>query len=177
VYRYHPEWTVERVDWWRVDHERYPEWFLWPFWVQYPLWTFGAYDEYHVWRDVYWWHARDPVWVYTHHPGWVEPYPIWMRADHARHPEWFRSAYWQKHPHDWRSPDEAYRIVRGPERSRPGVGVPIMQHRYEETKSGKPAASQASSATHPPIRPAAVPPKVPATTPPKVSAVEPNAPK
>jgi len=91
VYRYHPEWVVEREEWWRVDHERHPEWFVNPFWREYPVWTYGAYDRHHVWRYAIWWHAHDPGWFYAHHPGWAEPYPEWMRADHARHPEWCKS--------------------------------------------------------------------------------------
>ena len=154
VYRYHPEWTVERVEWWQVDHERYPAWFLGPFWVQYPLWTFWYYDDHHVQRYAVWWYAHDPAWVYAHHPNWVEPYPRWMQADHARHPEWFRSAYWQKHPHDWRNPDEAYRLVRAQDRGRPGVGGPVKPHEYAGNSPGKPTANQGSSlAAHRPTEP------------------------
>lgn len=109
VYRYHPEWAVERQEWWELDHEQHPDWFMSPFWEQYPVWTYGDYDDNHVWHYAGWWHERNPAWFYAHHPGWAEVYPGWMRRDHEGHPEWFRSAYWQEHRHDWNHPDEAYR--------------------------------------------------------------------
>lgn len=45
VCRYHPERVVEREDWWVYDHQYHPEWFGSPFWAEYPIWTYGAYDE------------------------------------------------------------------------------------------------------------------------------------
>ena len=109
VYRYHPEWAMERQEWWEADHRQHPEWFGSPYWQQYPVWTWGDYDEHHVWHYAGWWHDRNPAWFYAHHPGWAEGHPEWMRRDHAGHPEWFRSPYWEEHRHDWNHPDEAYR--------------------------------------------------------------------
>lgn len=109
VYRYHPEWAVDHRDWWLADHNRHPEWFGSPYWRRYPVWTYGAYDRGHVWRDAGWWRERDPGWLYAHHPEWAEAHPGWLREDHSRHPEWFHSAYWHDHPRDWNHPDEAYR--------------------------------------------------------------------
>ena len=112
VYRYHPEWVVDEQDWWVYDHRMHPEWFDYPFWQEYPIWTYGAYDQSHVWRYAGWWRARNPAWFYANHPRWAEPYPNWIRADHAGHPEWFNSPYWHDHPHDWNHPDEVYRNLR-----------------------------------------------------------------
>jgi hypothetical protein len=109
VYRYHPEWAVEHQDWWMYDHGRHPEWFYSPYWRRYPVWTYGAYDRGHVWRDAGWWHERDAGWFYAHHPEWAEAHPNWLRDDHGRHPEWFHSAYWSEHPRDWNHPGEEYR--------------------------------------------------------------------
>ena len=109
VYRYHPEWAVDRDDWWVVDHRGHPEWFYSPYWRRYPVWTYGAYDRGHVWRNARWWRERDPGWFYAHHPEWAEVHPGWIREDHGRHPEWFHSAYWGEHPRDWSHPDEEYR--------------------------------------------------------------------
>jgi len=109
VYRYHPEWAVDRQEWWMADHRGHPEWFGSPYWRRYPVWTYGAYDRGHVWRDAGWWRGRDPGWFYAHHPEWAEAHPGWIRDDHGRHPEWFHSAYWSEHPRDWNHPDEEYR--------------------------------------------------------------------
>ncbi len=109
VYRYHPEWAVERQEWWLADHRSHPEWFGSPYWRRYPVWTYGAYDRGHVWREAGWWRERQPAWFYAHHPEWAEPYPRWIREDHGRHPEWFHSSYWSEHPRDWNHPDVEYR--------------------------------------------------------------------
>jgi len=109
VYRLHPEWAVDRREWWLADHRGHPEWFESPYWRRYPVWTYGAYDRAHVWRDAGWWRERDPAWFYAHHPEWAEAHPGWIRYDHGEHPEWFHSAYWSAHPRDWNHPDEEYR--------------------------------------------------------------------
>ena len=109
VYRFHPEWAVDRQDWWMADHRGHPEWFNSPYWRRYPVWTYGAYDRGHIWRDAGWWRERDPAWFYAHHPEWAEAHPGWIRDDHGRHPEWFHSAYWSEHPRDWNHPYEEYR--------------------------------------------------------------------
>ncbi len=109
VYRYHPEWAIEREEWWRADHEYHPEWFAYPFWQEYPVWGWGEYDRYHTWRSWGWWHEHDRGWFYAHHPEWAEGRPDWMREDRGEHPEWFRSAYWREHSHDWNHPDEGFR--------------------------------------------------------------------
>jgi hypothetical protein len=109
VYRYHPEWAVDRQEWWLADHRGHPGWFESPYWRRYPVWTYGAYDRGHVWRDAGWWRGRDPGWFYAHHPEWAEAHPGWIRDDHGRHPEWFHSGYWGEHPRDWNHPGEEYR--------------------------------------------------------------------
>jgi len=110
VYRYHPDWAVERQEWWEADHQRHPEWFGSPFWQQYPVWTYGDYDERHVWHYSGWWHEHNPNWMYERHPGWAEAHPEWMRHDHEGHPEWFHSPYWQQNRHDWKDPGKGYRL-------------------------------------------------------------------
>jgi hypothetical protein len=107
VYRYHPDWAVSH-GWWESDHLHHPEWFQSSFWHAYPLWTYGAYDQYRVWRSAQWWHSHDPAWLYAHHPEWAAPYSHWVREDYGQHPEWFRSAYWHDHPYSLNHPYERY---------------------------------------------------------------------
>jgi len=107
MYSHHPEWVVERRDWWWYDHQYHPDWFWAPFWGSYPLWTWGApYGG--AWHDYWWWHRYHPDWMYANHPEWAGPYGRWMRDDHGRHPEWFRSNYWRDHPRDWANPGREF---------------------------------------------------------------------
>jgi hypothetical protein len=46
--------------------------------------------------------------MYANHPEWAGPYGRWMRDDHGRHPEWFRSNYWRDHPRDWANPNREF---------------------------------------------------------------------
>jgi hypothetical protein len=69
VYRYHPEWAVDRQDWWMADHRDHPEWFESPYWRRYPVWTYGAYDRGHVWRDAGWVARARPGLVLCSSPG------------------------------------------------------------------------------------------------------------
>ncbi len=107
MYAYHPEWVVERRDWWWNDHQYHPDWFWAPFWGSYPLWTWGALYE-GVYHDYWWWHRYHPDWMYANHPEWAEPYGGWLRADYGAHPGWFTSNYWREHPRDWAHPDRAF---------------------------------------------------------------------
>jgi len=107
MYAYHPEWVVERRDWWWYDHQAHPDWFWAPFWGSYPLWTWGAPYE-GTYHDYWWWHRYHPDWMYANHPEWAEPYGGWLRADYGAHPGWFASNYWREHPRDWANPDRAF---------------------------------------------------------------------
>jgi hypothetical protein len=107
VYQFHPEWVVYREDWWVYDYRAHPKWFQYPFWKKYPVWTYGAYDQRYRWHYANWWHEHNPTWFYANHPRWAEPFPNWIRQDHATHPEWFRSVYWHEHPHDWNHPERS----------------------------------------------------------------------
>ncbi|MFZ0246658.1 hypothetical protein [Candidatus Binatus sp.] len=138
VYRYHPEWAVDHRDWWLADHQGHPEWFNSPYWRRYPVWTYGAYDRGHVWRDAGWWHERDAGWFYAHHPEWAEAHPGWIREDHGRHPEWFHSAYWSEHPRDWNHPGEEYRreLSRNIEYQRSHPASAELANRHENDHAG-----------------------------------------
>lgn len=138
VYRYHPEWAVDRQEWWLADHRGHPEWFNSPYWRRYPVWTYGAYDRGHVWRDAGWWHERDAGWFYAHHPEWAEAHPGWIREDHGRHPEWFHSAYWNEHPRDWNHPGEEYRreLSRNIEYQRSRPASAELANRHENYHAG-----------------------------------------
>ena len=138
VYRYHPEWAVDRQEWWLADHRGHPEWFNSPYWRRYPVWTYGAYDRGHVWRDAGWWHERDAGWFYAHHPEWAEAHPGWIREDHGRHPEWFHSSYWSAHPRDWNHPGEEYRreLSRNIEYQRSRPASAELANRHENYHAG-----------------------------------------
>ena len=150
VYRYHPEWVVDQQDWWVYDHQRHPEWFGYPFWREHPIWTYGAYDQYHHWRYAGWWREHNAGWFYANHPRWAEPYPNWIRADHYAHPDWFRSPYWHDHPHDWNHPDEAYRELRRTDYREPGRAE-NRAYPHGESQYSHPAAqySHGNSNYHP----------------------------
>jgi hypothetical protein len=107
MYSYHPEWAVERRDWWQYDHQYHPDWFWAPFWGLYPLWSWGAPYQ-GVYHDYWWWHQYHPDWMYANHPEWAEPYGGWLRDDYAGHPGWFTSNYWREHPRDWANPGRAF---------------------------------------------------------------------
>jgi hypothetical protein len=107
MYSHHPQWAVH-YDWWAADHRYHPGWFRSPFWRDHPMWAWGARGPRGVWHDYRWWHEHDPGWMYAHHPEWAGPYGRWIREDHGRHPEWFRTAYWHEHPRDWSHPDREY---------------------------------------------------------------------
>lgn len=109
VYRYHPEWVVDQPGWWVYDHQYNPDWFNWPFWQEYPVWEYGAYDRGRVWHYAYWWRSRYPDWLYRYHPEWAAAHAEWLREDHAAHSGWFNSPYWRDHPRDWNHPDAFYR--------------------------------------------------------------------
>ena len=75
----------------------------------------------HVWRYAGWWRVRNPAWFYANHPRWAEPYPNWIRADHAGHPQWFKSAYWHDHPRDWSHPERANQRLSEAGYQKPGI--------------------------------------------------------
>jgi hypothetical protein len=146
VYRYHPEWAVAH-GWWVWDHQYHPEWFASPYWYAHPIWTYGAYDPYHVWRDAEWWHLHNPGWLYSYHPEWVAAYPGWMRADYGAHPEWFRTPYWQAHPYNLGHPVVGYGAVphTAPYAPHPG---PYAEFHGETWHNGHYAAGPAPYSRH-----------------------------
>ncbi len=64
---------------------------------------YGAYDQYHVWRDPNWWHEHDPAWMWQNHPEWSSVNPRWRDedGDYDDYHVWHYRDWWAEHHPEW----------------------------------------------------------------------------